>query len=175
MPLIRKWCSNQYISTPQFYNINISTGVENKNSIYRLAETFLPKALAEIIAHSVLTDGTTPAMINVTDASFDTLKKNLLQVEEEILSRADYAAIKKISTQQTVLTKVQQQTEYLKNEINILKDFNALLKNQSETEKILNFYHQQYEVLPLWYKQVGHIIKIITGHRKISFKKNKGR
>lgn len=39
--------------------------------------------------------------------------------------------------------------------------------NQKETETILKFYHQEYEVLPLWYKRFGHLIKIITGKRKI--------
>lgn len=39
--------------------------------------------------------------------------------------------------------------------------------NEEEVEKIKNFYEAEYEVLPLWYKQFGHIIKIITGKRSI--------
>ncbi len=31
--------------------------------------------------------------------------------------------------------------------------------------KIKKFYHQEYEVLPLWYKRIGHIIKVLTGKR----------
>ncbi|WP_156180379.1 hypothetical protein [Rufibacter radiotolerans] len=34
-----------------------------------------------------------------------------------------------------------------------------------ETEYILNFYTQEYEVLPLWYKRMGHIIKAVMGKR----------
>jgi hypothetical protein len=51
------------------------------------------------------------------------------------------------------------------------KDYLKIALKEKETEKILAFYHNEYEVLPLWYKRFGHIIKIITGHRKI---KNRG-
>lgn len=34
--------------------------------------------------------------------------------------------------------------------------------------KIKKFYHQEYEVLPLWYKRFGHILKVLMGKR--SFK-----
>jgi hypothetical protein len=33
--------------------------------------------------------------------------------------------------------------------------------------KIKKFYHQEYEVLPLWYKRVGHIIKVLTRKRTL--------
>jgi hypothetical protein len=31
--------------------------------------------------------------------------------------------------------------------------------------KIKKFYYQEYEILPLWYKRIGHIIKVIMGKR----------
>ena len=31
--------------------------------------------------------------------------------------------------------------------------------------RIKKFYHNEYEILPLWYKRFGHIIKVITGKR----------
>lgn len=31
--------------------------------------------------------------------------------------------------------------------------------------KIKKFYHQEYEILPLWYKRFGHIIKVLSGKR----------
>lgn len=30
---------------------------------------------------------------------------------------------------------------------------------------IVNFYKNEYEILPLWYKRLGHILKVITGKR----------
>lgn len=35
----------------------------------------------------------------------------------------------------------------------------------SDLQKIRNFYHYEYEILPLWYKRFGHIIKVISGKR----------
>ncbi len=37
----------------------------------------------------------------------------------------------------------------------------------SKLMQIKKFYHQQYEVLPLWYKRFGHIIKVLTGRRTL--------
>jgi hypothetical protein len=34
--------------------------------------------------------------------------------------------------------------------------------------EIVDFYKKEYEILPLWYKQFGHIVKVIMGKR--SFK-----
>lgn len=31
--------------------------------------------------------------------------------------------------------------------------------------KIQKFYHQEYEILPLWFKRLGHLIKVISGRR----------
>jgi hypothetical protein len=43
--------------------------------------------------------------------------------------------------------------------------FIATLQKSQEVEKILAFYQAQYEVLPLWYKQMGHLIKVVMGKR----------
>jgi hypothetical protein len=47
------------------------------------------------------------------------------------------------------------------------KQYLAVLRNEKEMEKIIHFYHSQYEVLPLWYKRFGHMIKLLTGKRKV--------
>jgi hypothetical protein len=39
---------------------------------------------------------------------------------------------------------------------------------KSNRDNILNWYEKEYEVLPLWYKRFGHILKVLTGKR--SFK-----
>jgi len=38
----------------------------------------------------------------------------------------------------------------------------------NEALKIRKFYHYEYEILPLWYKRLGHVIKVLMGKR--SFK-----
>lgn len=45
------------------------------------------------------------------------------------------------------------------------KIYLEFFKNQDEAKKINDFYYHEYEVLPLWYKQFGHIIKAILGKR----------
>ena len=49
----------------------------------------------------------------------------------------------------------------------VYQDFLSLSKKVQEKEyyEVLDWYHQQYEILPLWYKQLGHVIKVITGKR----------
>ena len=38
-------------------------------------------------------------------------------------------------------------------------------KNKDEAIKLYTFYQNEYEILPLWYKKLGHIIKVIMGKR----------
>lgn len=38
---------------------------------------------------------------------------------------------------------------------------------KEERANALKWYEKEYEVLPLWYKQFGHIIKVITGKRTL--------
>lgn len=63
--------------------------------------------------------------------------------------------------------------KFLQQEVNNFKVYNKELQAGNETENILNFYHTQYEVLPLWYKRFGHVIKILMGKRKLSLATNK--
>ena len=49
----------------------------------------------------------------------------------------------------------------------VYQEFLSLSKRVQEKEyyEVLDWYHQQYETLPLWYKQFGHLIKVIIGKR----------
>jgi len=49
----------------------------------------------------------------------------------------------------------------------LYKNFLVLSKSVQEKEyyEVLNWYHKEYEALPLWYKRFGHIIKVIMGKR----------
>jgi hypothetical protein len=56
----------------------------------------------------------------------------------------------------------------LKNELGILNSlFESNAKN-NEIAYILNFYQKEYEVLPLWFKRLGHIVKFLAGKRSFS-------
>ncbi len=48
------------------------------------------------------------------------------------------------------------------------KDLQTYLSIQKgESKYLLQWYNRQYEVLPLWYKQFGHIVKVLTGKRTL--------
>ncbi|MFL5745332.1 MAG: hypothetical protein ACJ751_11735 [Niastella sp.] len=64
--------------------------------------------------------------------------------------------------------KLNQVNEQQKKELEILKELFNINAAHNEMEYVLQFYHKEYEVLPLWYKRFGHIIKFLMGKR--SFK-----
>ena len=71
-----------------------------------------------------------------------------------------------------ITKRIVDENESLKQKVNELmleldnsKTYLEIALRQKETENILRFYHKEYEVLPLWYKRVGHLIKIVTGRR----------
>jgi hypothetical protein len=41
----------------------------------------------------------------------------------------------------------------------------STLRTQSQATFLQNYYNNEYEILPLWYKRFGHLIKAITGKR----------
>lgn len=45
------------------------------------------------------------------------------------------------------------------------KQYVELIRQYDEANKINQFYYNEYEVLPLWYKRMGHVIKVLTGKR----------
>ncbi|RNI29228.1 hypothetical protein [Rufibacter latericius] len=59
--------------------------------------------------------------------------------------------------------KVQHLAEDLNNE----KTYNAFLKENHQAKLLQEYYDHEYEVLPTWFKRLGHIIKFITGKRRL--------
>ncbi|AMM51850.1 hypothetical protein TH61_12605 [Rufibacter sp. DG15C] len=54
------------------------------------------------------------------------------------------------------------------------REYLRVLRNTKQYEEVLKFYTNEYEVLPLWFKRVGHVIKVVTGKRTLKslFNKN---
>jgi len=53
----------------------------------------------------------------------------------------------------------------LRDERKIMEELLELNSKHDEVNYILRFYRNEYEILPLWYKRLGHIIKVIQGKR----------
>lgn len=57
--------------------------------------------------------------------------------------------------------KISALTENLKNQQMYL----SIIRTEDEANKINDFYRNEYEILPGWYKKVGHVIKVLMGKR----------
>jgi hypothetical protein len=73
--------------------------------------------------------------------------------------------MKNMSTLSRELADLRSELKHSQEELKNHQSYLEILKSQDEALKINDFYHSEYEVLPLWYKRVGHIIKVITGKR----------
>lgn len=127
--------------------------------------------------------------------SFETMYTKLLSEEFFVASYFSFIDNSQQSVQQIMNSKLKVELQFKKDfpklykvledyitkskEIPLLKETltrtNENLKNQQlyltliraedEANKINNFYYYEYEILPLWYKKIGHIIKVLTGKR----------
>jgi hypothetical protein len=52
--------------------------------------------------------------------------------------------------------------------LSIAESFVEVAKNKykNDYESLFEYYQKEYEVLPVWFKRLGHIVKVLTGHRK---------
>ncbi|OQP64796.1 hypothetical protein A3860_18745 [Niastella vici] len=103
-----------------------------------------------------------PALENINQA---------LEAEETLLEQQN-AGLFMLKKQNRQLRKQVQQLELFcqaaQQEISNQVSHNQILRSQSQATALQNYYNSEYEVLPLWYKRLGHIIKVFIGKR--SFK-----
>lgn len=54
-----------------------------------------------------------------------------------------------------------------KKRVLLYQDFLSLSKTIQEKEyyEVVDWYNREYEVLPIWYKRIGHVVKVLTGKR----------
>jgi hypothetical protein len=67
---------------------------------------------------------------------------------------------------------LEQEIEYLKRkniyteaELSHQKQYADILRSQHSTRELQDYYNNEYEVLPKWYKRFGHLVKVVTGRR----------
>jgi hypothetical protein len=53
----------------------------------------------------------------------------------------------------------------LEKELEHQKQFVDLLRSDHQTKELQHYYTHEYEILPLWYKRFGHLLKVISGKR----------
>ncbi len=50
-------------------------------------------------------------------------------------------------------------------EIENLNNYLDIIRSNSQAKELQEYYNKEYEILPKWYKQLGHIVKVIMGKR----------
>lgn len=76
--------------------------------------------------------------------------------------KAQNRELNKQITQLELFNKAAQQ------EISNQVSHNQILRSSSQATALQNYYNNEYEVLPLWFKRLGHVVKALIGKR--SFK-----
>lgn len=106
----------------------------------------------------------------------DTLK-NTLELESEMNRKIAHFLNENKDYDLLVRRLIQAENQFEKTEDNyilqtrklsIAESFVEIAKNKykDDYEALFEYYHKEYEVLPVWFKRLGHIIKVLTGHRK---------
>jgi regulator of replication initiation timing len=94
------------------------------------------------------------AMLMKSEDAFKTKSPRLYQI-----AKANQALTKEVNELTERLGSVQAELSYQ-------QEHNNILRSEHSTKKLQDYYNQEYEVLPTWYKRLGHIVKVITGKRK---------
>jgi hypothetical protein len=91
---------------------------------------------------------------------------------EEVLLHQQNPGLFTLKMQNRALKKQVLQLELLctaaRQEISNQVSHNQILRSSSQATALQNYYNNEYEVLPLWFKRLGHVIKALMGKR--SFK-----
>jgi hypothetical protein len=94
-----------------------------------------------------------------------------LEAEEALYSEQD-PGLYTLKLQNRELNKQVRQLEQFfqaaQQEISNQVSHNQILRSSSQATALQNYYNNEYEVLPLWFKRLGHLVKAFTGKR--SFK-----
>jgi hypothetical protein len=98
---------------------------------------------------------------------------DILQKAETIIRDDDpqtYYLLKENMSVSAKEHKLRARIGLLQEQIDSLKAYNLFhnslgTQEKSQIRELQHFYDKEYEILPLWYKRLGHVIKVIMGKR----------
>jgi len=97
----------------------------------------------------------------------DTIQKAEQMVREDL--HQIYYLIKENKTLTAKEHELCSKTELLQEQLDSLNNYHLFTNSDNRYKKqvmeIEKFYKNEYEILPLWYKRIGHILKVIMGKR----------
>lgn len=109
--------------------------------------------------------------VNIAQPADINIIHETLKAEEQLFNeqnpgfyrlKAQNRELNKQLAQLALLNKAAQQ------EISNQVSHNQILRSSSQATALQNYYNNEYEVLPLWFKRLGHVVKALMGKR--SFK-----
>jgi hypothetical protein len=109
-------------------------------------------------------------IINLPEEQFSNIMDLQLKTENKLMKNvpALFHFMKKYFQFSKQMPLLEEELKHLRSDLVNQKIYLQFFKDQDEALKINEFYHYEYEILPMWYKKVGHLLKVIM--RKRSFR-----
>jgi hypothetical protein len=94
--------------------------------------------------------------------------------ETDLMIRRDLPQVYSLLTENRSLnleeSKLISKLELLQEQLNSLNNYHsnynsAIVGYRKQNTELLKFYKNEYEILPTWYKRLGHIVKVLMGKR----------
>lgn len=104
---------------------------------------------------------------NISEECLIDINKTLLDTEKKLMIEfaSQYNFMNSFYQLTQKIELLENELKHTKNDLKNQKIYLNFFKSQDEALKIYEFYSNEYEILPLWYKRVGHIIKVLTMKR----------
>ena len=97
----------------------------------------------------------------------------LIEEAESMICR-QFSQIYRLLTEQKAVIKKQQEMRFQlglqQEQIDSLNNYHSFYNSAEhrygrQVKELITFYKNEYEILPMWYKRLGHVLKVITGRR----------
>lgn len=106
---------------------------------------------------------------NINTTSVAQLQYQILATEQRFLELCplQYGQMRKLAEIQEKNAVLEWKQKIYEIQLDNFKTYLKLIVSQDEARTINQFYYYEYEILPLWFKRLGHIIKVATGRRTL--------
>lgn len=109
-----------------------------------------------------------PVFVKVnSDSDIRPVLLSLQEVEEDFKRRlpAMYTLLHRNRARENEIDRIKRKLALTEAELNNQKQYVETLKAGHATKELQEYYDNEYESLPVWYKRFGHAIKVIMGKR----------
>lgn len=161
---LQKAAAEQGFSTLNITMVSALPGVFASTSQPAIIETYRSWLQSTTATADIL-------YVNITEPADINIIHQALKAEERLFNEQN-PGLFSLKAQNRELNKQIAQLELFnkaaKQEISNQVSHNQILRSSSQATALQNYYNYEYEVLPLWFKRLGHMVKALMGKR--SFK-----